>query len=99
MAEAQAAEVELAKKEAELIQAEAKARARVDGEASILTSQAMEGATASYEMTLRLEKDLQIRIDATQAKIALVMSQRASTQTQLDSSSAKLALQVKASTE
>lgn len=86
----------MAKREAELIQAEAKARARVDGEASILTSAAMAAATKAFEVSLRAEKDLQLKIEATSAKMASVTGQRLSVYTQLTASQASLALQVQA---
>lgn len=83
----------MAKREAELIQAEAKARARVDGEASILTSAAMAAATKAFEVSLRAEKDLQLKITATSAKMASVTEQRAMVYNQLEASQSSLELQ------
>jgi hypothetical protein len=80
-----------------MIQAEAKARARVDGEASILTSAAMKAATAAYEATVRAESELKLKMAATSAQMKLVTDQRLAMMAKLDANTAKLDLSISAS--
>lgn len=50
-------------------------------------------------MSLRAEKDLQAKIDATNLRVSLVVSQRSAVQVQLDANQVKLDVQVKASAD
>jgi len=60
-----------AKGEAELIQAEAKARARVEGEANILTTKAIHDATFELEESARAEELIRNKLRISRAKLTV----------------------------
>jgi len=59
----------------------------------------MEAATAAYEVSLRAESALQLKINASSAKVNEMLSARAAVQAQLDANTVKLNLQLKDSAD
>jgi len=90
-----ASQIAMAKTYAEEIQAEAKARARLEGEASIIYKRAMDGVTLKLETSLREKKELESKIlietgELSGEKIArsLLVKQMAAMKLSIDKSAA-----------